>query len=126
QTTNTLIEGSVAIAASDAGIYVGQSHNVIVRDSRAEYNVAGIEIENTQGADVYDNIATNNTGGILVCIMPNLPQPGFGTRVFNNKVYDNNTDNFAAKGTAVASVPAGSGVVINSNDKVEIFGNQIA
>lgn len=126
QTTNTLIEGAVAIAASDAGIYVGQSHNVIVRNSRAEYNVAGIEIENTQGADVYDNIATHNTGGILVFNMPNLPQPGFGTRVFNNKVYENNTDNFAAKGTAVASVPAGSGVVINSNDKVEIFANLIA
>ncbi|MDN4504108.1 parallel beta-helix domain-containing protein [Alteromonadaceae bacterium BrNp21-10] len=125
QTQHTLIDGAVAIAASDAGIYVGQSKNVIVRNSRAEYNVAGIEIENTQGADVYNNIATNNTGGILVFNMPNLPQPGFATRVFNNKVVDNNTANFAAKGTAVAGVPAGSGVVINSNDKVEIFNNVI-
>jgi parallel beta-helix repeat protein len=76
QTENTLIEGSVAIGASDAGIYVGQSRNVVVRDNRAEYNVAGIEIENTIGADVYDNLATNNTGGILVfniaasCLLP--------------------------------------------------------
>ena len=46
QSENILIEGSVAIGASDAGIYVGQSRNIIVRDSRAEYNVAGIEIEN--------------------------------------------------------------------------------
>ena len=61
QTENTLIDGAVAIGASDAGIYVGQSRNVIVRNSRAEYNVAGIEIENTIDADVYDNIATNNT-----------------------------------------------------------------
>lgn len=35
QTTNTLVEGSVAIAASDAGIYVGQSKNVVVRNNRA-------------------------------------------------------------------------------------------
>ena len=55
QTENTLIEGSVAIGASDAGIYVGQSRNVVVRDSRAEFNVAGIEIENTVHADVWGN-----------------------------------------------------------------------
>ncbi|WOX06616.1 parallel beta-helix domain-containing protein [Microbulbifer pacificus] len=126
QTENTLLEGNVAIGASDAGIYVGQSRNVIVRNNRAEFNVAGIEIENTIGADVYDNVATNNTGGILVFNMPNLPQPGHSTRVYNNKVYKNNTDNFGHDGTPVAAVPAGSGVVINSNDYVEIFNNEIS
>ena len=125
QTTNTLVEGVVAIGASDAGIYVGQSRNVIVRDSRAEFNVAGIEIENTIGADVYNNVATNNTGGILVFNMPNLPQPGYGTRVYDNQVFENNTRNFGHPGTPVASVPAGSGIVINSNDQVEIFNNDI-
>ncbi|HSX65841.1 MAG TPA: parallel beta-helix domain-containing protein, partial [Pseudoxanthomonas sp.] len=59
-TKNVLIEDSVAIGASDAGIYVGQSDGVIVRRSRAELNVAGIEIENTINADVYDNVATRN------------------------------------------------------------------
>lgn len=125
QTENTLIEGSVAIGASDAGIYVGQSRNVVVRNSRAERNVAGIEIENTIGADVYDNVATGNTGGILVFNMPNLPQPGYATRVYRNRVEGNNHKNFGHKGTPVASVPAGSGVVINSNDQVEIFDNDI-
>jgi len=125
QCNNVLIEDSVAIAASDAGIYVGQSTNIIVRRNRAEYNVAGIEIENSIGADVYDNVATNNTGGILVFNMPNLPQAGHSTRVYNNEVFENNTKNFGHKGTPVASVPAGSGIVINSNDKVEIFGNNI-
>ncbi|MES2126553.1 MAG: parallel beta-helix domain-containing protein [Pseudomonadota bacterium] len=125
KTKNVLIEDCVAIAASDAGIYVGQSKGVVVRRSRAEQNVAGIEIENTIDADVYDNVATNNTGGILVFNMPNLSQPGYGTRVFKNKVDKNNLGNFAAKGTAVASVPAGSGVVVNSNSKVEIFDNDV-
>lgn len=125
QTENTLVDGVVAIGASDAGIYVGQSRNVIVRNSRAEYNVAGIEIENTIHADVYDNVARNNTGGILVFNMPDLPQLGHSTRVFDNDITGNNTANFGAPGSAVASVPAGSGVVINSNDKVEIFNNHI-
>jgi len=58
--------------------------------------------------------------------MPALPQPGHTTRIFKNIVSDNNTANFGAEGTPVASVPAGSGIVINSNDKVEIFDNDIA
>ena len=125
QCENVLIEDSIAIGASDAGIYVGQSSNIIVRNNRAEYNVAGIEIENSVHADVYDNVATNNTGGILVFNMPNLPQEGHSTRVYNNQVFKNNTKNFGHEGTPVASVPAGSGIVVNSNDKVEIFGNVV-
>ncbi len=123
---NVLIEDSVAIGASDSGIYVGQSRDVIVRNNRAERNVAGIEIENTINADVHDNVATGNTGGILVFNMPALTQQGDAIRVFRNKVVENNHDNFGAKGTPVASVPAGSGVVINSNDNIEIFDNDIA
>jgi parallel beta-helix repeat protein len=122
---NVLIEGSASYGASDAGIYVGQSLNVIVRHCHVEQNVAGIEIENTINADVYENVATGNTGGILVFNMPNLSQPGHSTRVFRNQVYQNNLGNFAAKGAAVASVPAGSGVVVNSNSQVEIFDNDI-
>ncbi|KEI73079.1 hypothetical protein GV64_22310 [Endozoicomonas elysicola] len=125
QTENTLIEDSVAIGASDAGIYVGQSRNVIVRNNRAEYNVAGIEIENTIGADVYGNVATNNTGGVLVFNMPYLTQPGHTTRIYENQIIANNYENFGTEGTAVAAVPAGSGVLINSNDNVEIFNNDI-
>jgi parallel beta-helix repeat protein len=126
KTQNVLIEDSVVIGASDAGIYVGQSDNIIVRNNRAEHNVAGIEVENSTRADVYGNTTTQNTGGILVFNMPNLSKEGHSTRVFKNKVFANNLGNFAAKGAAVASVPAGSGVVINSNDKVEIFDNDIA
>ena len=126
QVKNLLLEECVAIGASDAGIYVGQSRNVVVRNNRAEYNVAGFEIENTVGADVYGNIASNNTGGILVFNMPDLPQEGHSTRVYQNQISGNNTDNFGAEGTPVASVPTGSGIVINSNDKVEIFDNDIA
>lgn len=126
QTENVLLEESVAIGASDAGIYVGQSRNVVVRNNRAERNVAGIEIENTFFADVYGNVTNENTGGILVFNMPDLPQPGHSTRVYQNTVVGNNTDNFGAEGTPVASVPAGSGIVINSNDRVEIFDNEIA
>lgn len=125
QSKNILIEDSVAIGASDAGIYVGQSSHIIVRNSRAEYNVAGIEIENSTHADVYNNIATNNTGGILVFDLPNLPvQGGQGTRIFNNYIYANNTENFAPEGNIVGNVPPGTGLLILANDNIEVFDNQ--
>ena len=125
QSRNILIEDSVAIGASDAGIYVGQSSQIIVRNSRAEYNVAGIEIENSTFADVYDNVATNNTGGILVFDLPNLEvQGGQATRVFSNEVYRNNTENFAPEGNIVGNVPPGTGLLVLANDNIEVFENQ--
>ena len=126
ESKNVLIDGCVAIGASDAGIYVGQSQNIIVRNSRAEFNVAGIEIENSYYADVYNNVATNNTGGILVFDLPSLPQQGgHHVRVFNNKSVGNNTDNFAPEGNIVGEVPRGTGIIIQANSDVEIFDNII-
>jgi parallel beta-helix repeat protein len=126
QCKNVLIEESVSIGAADAGIYVGQSSNIIVRRSRAEYNVAGIEIENSQFADVYENKATNNTGGILVFNLPDLPvKGGSHTRVFNNEIYSNNTQNFGAKGSMVAKVPTGTGVIVLATNHIEVFKNTI-
>jgi parallel beta-helix repeat protein len=126
ESKNVLIDGCIAIGASDAGIYVGQSQNIIVRNSRAEFNVAGIEIENSYFADVYNNIATNNTGGILVFDLPGLPQQGgHHVRVFKNRSVGNNTDNFAPEGNIVGEVPRGTGIIIQANSDVEIFDNEI-
>lgn len=123
---DVLIEHCVAECASDAGIYVGQTKRAIVRHNRAERNVAGIEIENTVGADVYDNLATNNTGGILVFSLPGLKlKNGSHCRVYNNKMVDNNHPNFAQPGAMVAAVPQGTGLMIMANDQVEVFENQI-
>ncbi|NJS13900.1 MAG: hypothetical protein HC788_03835 [Sphingopyxis sp.] len=127
ESTDVLVDSVYVRGASDAGIYVGQSNNIIVRDSIATENVAGIEIENSYNADVTGNIATKNTGGILVFDLPNLPQMGGrNVRVFENIVSDNMTPNFAPKGNIVASVPTGTGVLIMANRNVAVFDNIIA
>jgi parallel beta-helix repeat protein len=126
RTTNLLVEDCKGSGASDSGLYVGQSKNVIVRNNIFTKNVAGIEIENTVHADVYGNTTIDNAGGILVFNMPNLMQLGKDVRVYKNKVNHNNGENFGAAGTPVASLPSGSGIVVNSNDDVEIFDNDIA
>lgn len=122
---NVLIEGVTVRGASDAGIYVGQSEDIIVRNSVAEYNVAGIEIENSYRADVYGNTARHNTGGILIFDLPNLPvQGGHDIRVFDNDVMDNDTPNFAPEGNIVGIVPKGMGVMVMANRNVHVFGNR--
>ena len=126
QCKNVLIESCIAIGASDAGIYVGQSQHVIVRNCKAINNVAGIEIENTLYADVYNNEATENTGGILIFDLPNLIQKKGGhVKVFNNYIHDNNYPNFAPKGNIVGKVPAGTGVMVLATNNVEIYNNRI-
>ncbi|MFM6854124.1 MAG: parallel beta-helix domain-containing protein, partial [Sphingopyxis sp.] len=119
-----LVDGVVVRGASDAGIYVGQSRHIIVRDSLALENVAGIEIENCYFADVHGNVATRNTGGILVFDLPGLPQQGgHDVRVFDNIIINNMTANFAPPGNIVATVPTGSGIIIMANRDVEVFDN---
>ncbi len=126
QCKHVLIEDSVVHGASDAGIYVGQSDQIVVQRNSVELNVAGIEIENSTHADVHDNIATNNTGGILVFNLPGLAiANGSQTRVYDNMVFENNTENFAPAGNIVGKVPTGTGIVILAAHEVEIFRNTV-
>ena len=125
ESTDVLVQNCTVRGASDAGIYVGQSENIIVRDSIAEYNVAGIEIENSSYADVYGNIARHNAGGILVFDLPDLPvMGGHSTRVYDNDIVENNTVNFAPVGNIVAGVPSGTGLIVMANSDVYVTGNR--
>ncbi len=121
---DVLIDHAVALGASDAGIYVGQSNDVIVQNSEALFNVAGFEIENTDDADVHDNVAHCNTGGLLTFDLPGLNQYGDETRTFDNYSGYNNTPNFAPGGI-VSGVPQGVGMLQLGYDEHEVFGNTV-
>lgn len=124
--TNVLVEKCEVSYSADAGIYVGQSKNVIVRNCYAHHNVAGIEIENCINSDVYDNLAENNTGGLLVFDLPKLFQAnGRNARIYNNKCINNNYKNFAKPGTIVSVIPPGTGMIVMATDSVDIFNNEI-
>jgi len=124
--TNILIDSCIAIGASDAGIYVGQSKNIEVKNCIAYQNVAGIEIENSLYADVHHNHAYGNTGGILVFDLPDLIQKKGGfVKVHDNLIEDNNLSNFAPKGNIVGTVPRGTGMLILATSNVDIFDNKI-
>ena len=124
--SNVLIEECEVFGSSDAGVYVGQSKNIIVRKNKVHDNVAGIEIENCIDADVYENNSYNNTGGLLVFDNPDLPvKNGMRCRIHNNKIYDNNTNNFGPKGTSVSEIPAGTGFIVMATNQCEIYSNEI-
>jgi len=123
---NVYLDSCYVRGASDAGIYVGQSEKIVVRNNLVEENVAGIEIENSIEADVYNNEARNNTGGILVFDLPNLTviTNGRQCRVYDNYIHDNSHENFALSGT-VRDIPPGTGIMLLSSADVEVFNNQI-
>ncbi|TDQ15018.1 parallel beta-helix repeat protein [Algoriphagus boseongensis] len=132
QCKNVLIDECIASHSKDAGIYVGQSENIVVKNSLAFGNVAGIEIENCDNAEVFGNVARDNSGGILVFNLPGLPKSdGKNTKIYNNEVRDNNHKNFAVpigedpNGNTVTMIPPGSGIVLLAAKDVEIFGNKI-
>lgn len=123
---NVLVEGCVISGSKDAGIYVGQSRDIIVRNNEVFHNVAGIEIENSVRALVVNNSAHHNTVGILVFVLPNNPSKvGSHTRVVNNRAWENNLENFAKPGTTVSFLPPGLGLFIMAADHTEVTQNQI-
>ncbi len=126
EVVGVVIEGCSVTGAKDAGLYVGQSKDVVVRGNRAWGNVTGIEIENSVDALVEDNDVWDNAGGILVFALPNVPSKvSRGCRVVGNRVQDNNHVNFADPTAIVAGVPSGTGVMILAADEVEVTGNEI-
>ncbi len=125
ESTDVLVERTEAFGSSDAGIYVGQVTNCIVRDSTALRNVAGIEIENSTNCEVVGNRAEDNTAGILIFELPGLANRGRGTLVHDNMVIGNNRENFAEEGTTVSVAPTGTGIMLLAVNDVEIRGNTI-
>ncbi len=122
---HVLMEECLAIGSSDAGIYVGQSDSIVIRNNTAFWNVAGIESENSRWVEIYGNEAYDNTGGLLVFDLPGLGRYGHTTKVYKNNIHDNNHENFATKGNIVASIPPGTGVLILATHDLEMTDNDI-
>jgi len=124
--TGVTVERVVASGIADAAIYVGQSRDIVVRDCEAHHSVTGIEIENSVNAVVENNYVHDNTGGILVFVLPNNPSKiGQHCKVVNNRVINNNHPNFGNPNAIVSRVPPGGGILVMAADDTEITGNEI-
>ena len=119
-----LVEHCEVVGASDAGIYVGQSEDAIVRFNNVHGNVAGIEVENTTRAEIHDNRAWDNAGGIFVPLLQHLERKESQiTRVYNNEIVDNNRDNFGELDAIISALPSGTGLFVIASDNLQIDNN---
>ena len=124
--TDVLIERIEGTLMNDAAIYAGKSENVVIRDTLTYGNVIGIELENTVNGEVYNNVAHDNTIGIFIDLLPQLPSKvSMYTKVHDNITENNNGENFGKPGTAVSLIPPGTGMLILAADHVEVYNNTI-
>jgi cytochrome c peroxidase len=124
--TGVTIENVKATGIADAALYVGQSRDIVVRNCEAYGNVTGIEIENSINAVVENNYVYNNTGGILVFVLPNnVSKIGRDCIVRNNRVIENNHANFGNPNSIVSQVPPGTGILVMAADNTEVTANEI-
>ena len=126
KSSKVVIENSIAIGASDTGIYIGQSQDVTVSNNEATENVSGFEIENSSQVVLQDNYAHGNTAGVLVFVLPDLDQKlGLDNLVRGNRIVGNNLPNFASEADIVSRVPPGIGILIMAADRTEVTDNEI-
>lgn len=124
---NVLVEDCEVSGAADAAIYVGQGTGAILRRNKAHDSVLGIELENTTDGEAYDNEAYNNAGGMAVFLLANLTKKNAsGNLIHDNKIHDNNHDNFGDPKAVVSGVPKGTGIIVVGTSNAEIRNNTIA
>jgi parallel beta-helix repeat protein len=124
RSTNVVLERLEATGMNDAGIYAGKCQDVIVRDNVVHGNVIGIEVENTFNAEMYGNHAYDNSLGLFVDLLPQLPSKiSLNTKVYNNLSENNNLQNFAPETSNQYMAQTGTGLLILGADHVEVYGN---
>ncbi len=124
---NVKIMNSTAIGARDAGVYVGQSTNILVTGNDVNNNVAGVEIENSHNAIVEKNNVTKNTGGVLVFALtgPERFLDTLDVVVRDNTIVDNNLPPAANATGLVLTIPVGTGVMVLASNRVDVSKNTI-
>jgi parallel beta-helix repeat protein len=89
-----LISRNSGGGGNDATIYVGVDENTVVEKNHLAGGELGIELESTDNTIVRGNILTDNTTGIFVIVLPNLPKSSTETALIEgNVVLKNNRPN---------------------------------
>ncbi|MEA2351758.1 MAG: hypothetical protein QOJ14_172 [Thermoleophilaceae bacterium] len=121
------VDHSFASDSNDTGIYIGQSHDVLIDTNFARRNVSGFEIENSSNVLAVRNTGTGNTAGLLSFALPNLHVKANKNNVIrNNFFHHNNKKNTCLDPEdEVCNVPRGSGIVMVAVDKNLVFDNTV-
>jgi parallel beta-helix repeat protein len=117
---------TVTNTQTDAGIYVGQSDEVVIAGNRVTGNLLGIEVENSRNCAVAGNEVSGNTLGIFVDILPFLLRgTQESTVVAYNQVHANNRESTAVPGDILSVVPSGTGILVAGGKGTTVLGNDV-
>jgi parallel beta-helix repeat protein len=115
-----LIAANHVSGADDAGIYVGQSGDVMIEKNQASDCTIGIEIENSSMITVRKNMVERNSIGILVQVLPGLAVTVTAdVLVSDNRLIANNRPNPVSDPDELLSLlPSGVGFFNVGGDRV--------
>ena len=100
----------------------------MVRDSVANNNVNGIEIENSTNVRAEGNTVFNNTVGILEDLLPGFPlryEVSANNVIAGNLVFGNNRPNTAPPDDIASVEPPGTGIALVGGDDTLVEGNTV-
>jgi parallel beta-helix repeat protein len=115
-------------SATDSGIWVETSENVVVSYNYVADNVNGFEVSNSDDITLVHNEATNNTLGFSILLLPDIFDDRAGAKridVRDNYTHDNNRLNTARPGSILSFVPRGIGILYLGVDESLIMNNRI-
>lgn len=122
-----VVADCTASGSNDTGIYVGQSHDIVVAHNQAFDNVNGIEIENSTRVVATNNNVHDNTVGILEDLLPGLSIESSSYNVIaGNRVLHNNRPNSASPEDIAGAEPSGVGIAIVGGDHTVVVGNRVS
>ena len=119
------IDGNAVSGSNDTAIYIGQSHDITVKDNVAQESTVGIEVENSIHITVSSNRCVGNSAGILVDVLPGLDETVTrDVTVRNNQLLDNNRPNPVTDPFDILSrLPSGVGLLNVGGDGLTVAGN---
>ncbi|PTY36233.1 hypothetical protein BGP77_02670 [Saccharospirillum sp. MSK14-1] len=121
-----LLDDITVHGATETGILLRSSAAVVVRQSRVNGSLMGIDVRNSQHSDLHSNVVVDNTQGIRIINAPTETLSAYAIRLFDNDIMRNNKDNTAAEASELAELWRGIGVQIAGGDAIEVYGNRMA
>ena len=120
-----MLDSCEASGALNAGIFVKQSRNLIIKDAHVSLNVTGISVVNSSNIEIHHSLIEQNSLGITLENLPGLLVMGEGAKIYKNQINNNGLKNFSPSTYFSHSFPEGSGLIVMAYHKAEIYENEI-
>jgi parallel beta-helix repeat protein len=123
-----LVDRNDVSGSNDAGIYVGQSSDIVIAKNHTRDNTAGIEITNCARIAAIENTLIDNSMGFLIGVLPGrtVSTATSSVQVIDNSVMRNNRQNPVTDPADVLSLlPSGLGILNVGGDSVIIRNNTV-